>query len=76
MTAGDLRDLIARDLIKAHGGSTARWRRAIGEVKVYPRSTHAHCNWELRPAGPSNIVEHVERAADAIRASRPFIDQR
>jgi hypothetical protein len=76
MTAADLRDILARDLTKANGGSAARWRRAIGEVKVYPRSTHAHCNWELRPIGSATIVDHVERAADAIRAARPFVDER
>jgi hypothetical protein len=76
VTAADLRDILARDLTKANGGSAAGWRRAIGDVKVYSRSTHAHCNWELRPIGPATVVDRVERAADAIRAAQPFVDER
>ncbi|WP_419826053.1 hypothetical protein [Sphingomonas sp.] len=76
MTTADLRDLLVRDLVRADGGSAARWRRAVGELKVYARATHAHCNWEVRPAGTAYLIERVERAADAIRAAYPFVDER
>lgn len=75
MTASELRDRLARDLAKAQGGGAARWRRAVGEVRSYPRATHSHCNWEVRPAGSPGENAIVERAADALRAVMPFVDE-
>jgi hypothetical protein len=74
MTGSELRDLLIRDIIRSHGGGTARWRKVIGAVKVYARDTHAHCNWDLRPAGTAHEVAVVERAADGLRARHPFVD--
>ena len=42
MTAVDVRDLLVKRLVAATGGSAQRWRRAIGEVRVYPLTTHPH----------------------------------
>jgi hypothetical protein len=74
MTGSELRDMLIRDLNKTHGGGAARWRKVIGTVKVYARETHAHCNWELRPAGAAHEVAIVERASDAWRLRHPFVD--
>ena len=74
MTGSELRDLLVRDLARAHGGGTARWRKIVGAVKVYSRDTHAHCNWDIRPAGAVHEIAIVERASDAVRARFPFAD--
>jgi len=73
MTAAELRDLIVRRLVRENGGGTLRWRNVIGELRVYSRATHAHCNWDARPSGPSGDVALVERAVDTLRAQHPFV---
>jgi hypothetical protein len=75
MTASELRDILVRDIIRTQGGSTARWRRVVGRMKVYSRTTHAHCNWEARPSGSPHDVAIAERAIDAIRSRFPYIDE-
>ena len=74
MTACELRDLILRQLAKENGGGTVRWRKVLGNLKVYPRSTHAHCNWDARPSGPAADVAKVELAIDHLRLRHPFVD--
>jgi hypothetical protein len=74
MTALELRDLIVRHLIRDHGGGTVDWRRVIGELRVYSRETHPHCNWDVRPIGRAPAVEAVERVADRVRLVHPFVD--
>ncbi|MFW2830770.1 hypothetical protein [Sphingomonas sp. ID0503] len=73
MIASELKDLIIRKLAKENGGGLARWRQILGELKVYPRSTHAHCNWDVRPSGAQCDVVIAERAIDAVRVSHPFV---
>ena len=73
MTVTELRDLIVRQLARENGGGSVRWRTALGELKVYPRSTHAHCNWDARPTGPPMDVAIVERAVDRVRLKYPFV---
>jgi hypothetical protein len=75
MTASELRDLLVRNLVRANGGGITRWRRIVGHVKVYPRSTHAHCNWDIAPAGTITDVATAERAIDVIRPVHPFVDE-
>lgn len=75
MTASELRDILVRDITRTHGGSTARWRRVVGPVKVYSRTTHAHCNWEARPSGSPHDVAVAEQAIDAIRPRLPYVDE-
>lgn len=74
MKAAELRDLIVRHLARANGGGTIRWRKALGELKVYSLSTHAHCNWDVRPTGTAHEMDQVERAVDALRLKHPFVD--
>jgi len=74
MTAAELRDLIVRHLAKANDGGTTRWRRAIGDLKVYPTATHSHCNWDVRPSGTAFELAQVERAVDVVRVRHPFVD--
>ncbi len=72
-TAIELRDLILRQLVKENGSGTVRWRGVLGDLKVYPRSTHAHCNWDARPSGPAADVAAVERTVDRVRLKHPFV---
>jgi len=73
MTAAELRDLIVRRLVRENGGGTVRWRTVLGELRVYSRTTHAHCNWDARPSGASRDVALVERAVDQLRLQHPFV---
>ena len=74
MTGSELRDLLVGNLARSHGGGTARWRKIVGAVKIYPRDTHAHCNWDIRPAGAIHEIAIVERAIDLVRARHPFVE--
>ena len=67
MTASDLERLLVAELVRRHGGTRQRWRRVLGELRVYPPETHPHCNWDVRPSGPSADVDAVNEAADALR---------
>jgi hypothetical protein len=67
MTASELRSLLSRMLASRAGGSATQWRSVIGEVRIYPISTHPHCNWEVRPAGSAAQIAAVERAVDQVR---------
>jgi len=73
MTAIELRDLIVRHLVRENGGGTLRWRKVLGQLRVYSRTTHAHCNWDARPSGASGDVALVEQAVDQIRLHHPFV---
>lgn len=73
MTATELRDLIVRRLVRENGGGTVRWRKVLGELRVYSRATHAHCNWDARPSGASGDVALVEQAVDQLRLRHPFV---
>lgn len=73
MTAEELRDFIVRRLVKENAGGTVTWRRVMGELKVYARSSHAHCNWDVQPVGTAAQVEAVKTAVDQIRLVHPFV---
>ena len=73
MTVVELRDLIVRRLVRDNGGGTVRWRKVLGELRVYSRTTHAHCNWDARPSGISSDVALVEQAVDQVRSHHPFV---
>jgi len=75
MDSTELHTLIIEELRKAHGGGTVRWRNALGEIKLYPLSTHAHCNWDVRPAGRPAEVAAVEAVVDRIRLSHPVVEE-
>lgn len=67
VTASDLQQLLLADLVRRHGGTRQRWRRVMGELRVYPPETHPHCNWDVRPSGPAADVDAVNDAADGWR---------
>ena len=76
MTAADLRTLLIARLVRAAGGSPSQWRRAIGEIRVYPPATHPHCNWEVLARGTPAEVEAVERMVDRVRDDHPHLRAR
>ena len=75
MTASELRELLVAGLARSAGGGRQRWRQAVAEVRLYPLSTHPHCNWEVRAAGSMAEIALVERAADRLRADHPHVMQ-
>ncbi|WBO20794.1 hypothetical protein [Sphingomonas abietis] len=75
MTGPELRDTLIREIVKTYGGSGARWRQAVGQIKVYSRATHAHCNWDVRATGSPRQIEIVESAVDAMRTTLPFVEE-
>jgi hypothetical protein len=75
MTAADLRDRIVTYLVRNAGGSRMRWRRAVGDIRIYPLTTHPHCNWRIDPSGSAFEMEAVERAVDAVGVAHPFVDR-
>ncbi|MFZ5748024.1 MAG: hypothetical protein ACOY45_10285 [Pseudomonadota bacterium] len=74
MTDADLTDLFVATLIRTRGGTRARWRRVLGQVRVYDRATHPHCNWELAPRGSPADIAAVEALSDRLRGEHPLID--
>jgi hypothetical protein len=73
MTRIDLRDLLVKRLAATAGGPAQRWRRAIGEVRVYPLATHPHCNWSVMASGTAWEIETVEQLLDAVRIAHPHV---
>ena len=73
MTASDLRDLFLTTLTRRFGGNRRRWRMGMGDVKLYSRATHPHCNWALSPSGTAGENSAVETVADDLRAAHPII---
>ena len=74
MTSADLRDLFLATLVKEAGGNRRRWRIVLGDVRVYSRDTHAHCNWSVSPSGNYAEIAEIERVADELRGRHPLID--
>lgn len=70
MTSNELVSLILTRLVRIEGGSRQKWRRALGELRIYPLTTHPHCNWDFRAA---NSIGEVEAAIDWARISYPHI---
>jgi len=73
MTAAELRDLFLTTLTRQFGGNRRRWRIAIGEVRVYSRETHPHCNWAVNPSGSAGENSAIEAVSDELRARHPII---
>jgi len=74
VTKGELTDAIVRKASRDNGGGSVRWRRALGELRTYPRTTHAHCNWDARPVGAAGDVAAIEKVVDELRLKHPFVD--
>ncbi len=45
----------------------------IGEVKIYSRATHPHCNWAITPSGSAGENSAVEAVADDLRSAHPIV---
>jgi hypothetical protein len=73
VTAHDVRELIAKAIVRDQGGSLMRWRSVLGRVRIYPLDTHPHCNWRIDPAGTIAEVEAAERAIDVVSARHPIV---
>jgi hypothetical protein len=73
MTAADLRDLFLTTLTRRFGGNRRRWRIVIGEVKLYSRATHPHCNWAVNPSGSAGENCAVEAVGDDLRSAHPIV---
>lgn len=73
MTGFDLQQLIVTKLVQSRGGTRQRWRRAVGELRIYSVATHPHCNWEVRASGSAGDVEAVEEMADRLRADYAIV---
>jgi hypothetical protein len=73
MTAYDLRETLVRMLARKHGGPVMRWRTVVGDIRVYPLSTHPHCNWRADPSGSMREVEAAERILDLVSAQHPIV---
>ncbi|WP_221793360.1 hypothetical protein [Aquisediminimonas sediminicola] len=73
MTASNLRDLLVNMLTRDVGGDRRRWRIAVGDVRVYSRATHPHCNWAVAPSGSNREIAEVERLVDDLRARHPIV---
>lgn len=73
MTAYDVRELLVRMVMRQHGGPLMRWRTVVGEIRVYPLSTHPHCNWRADPSGSVREVEAAERIIDQVSAQHPIV---
>jgi len=73
MTSSELVNLILARLVRAEGGSRQRWRRALGEVRVYSLLTHPHCNWDLRSSGTATELHAIEHVLDWARATHPHV---
>ncbi|HEX8484069.1 hypothetical protein [Sphingomonas sp.] len=73
MTRGDLEQLIVTQLVRDHGGTRQRWRRAVGTVKLYPVATHPHCNWDVRSSGTRSEIDAVEKMVDSLRARHAIV---
>ena len=74
MTAYDVRELLIRTIVRKHGGPLMRWRTVVGEIRVYPLSTHPHCNWRADPSGSVREVEAAERIIDQVSAQHPIVN--
>lgn len=66
MTGSDLQQLIVTKLVQTRGGTRQRWRRAVGEVRVYSLATHPHCNWDVRASGSPSDIDAVDEVVDAL----------
>ncbi|MHA6718117.1 hypothetical protein ACX40Y_01580 [Sphingomonas sp. RS6] len=73
MTASDLLDLLANQLVRRSGGNRRRWRAVLGQVRLYDPATHPHCNWSLAPSGSAGEVAAVEALLDELRIRHPIV---
>lgn len=75
MTGADLTDRFLALLIRAHGGTKTQWRRVLGPLRIHPRATHPHCNWEYAPHGSFTEIAAVEDLSDRLRLEHPLVTE-
>ncbi|WP_298196079.1 hypothetical protein [Novosphingobium sp.] len=73
MTAADLEQLIIARLVRDQGGTSQTWRRALGPIFVRDPRTHAHCNWDVRPAGTDAQRAAIETLLDEVRLQHSIV---
>ncbi|WP_066702120.1 hypothetical protein [Sphingobium amiense] len=73
MTRDRMTDLLVARLLRDHGKSKHHWRRAIGDLRLYSRDTHAHCNWNATPTGSVRDVALIEALLDDLRMAHPIL---
>lgn len=73
MTASDLELLLIAQLVRNRGGTSQSWRRALGRITVRDAATHAHCNWEVNPAGTDRQRAAIEELLDDVRLAHSII---
>jgi len=73
MQSTQIHGLILAHLIRNVGGTRQHWRRAVGNLRVFPIATHAHCNWDVYPSGTAADIRAVNEAVDEIRERHPLI---
>lgn len=76
MTSDQLMDLLITRLVRERGGGRHRWRKIMGDVRLYSLTTHPHCNWAITPSGTSLEIEAVEHLADEVRLAHPIVERR
>jgi len=75
MTSDQLTDLLVARLVRDHGGTKHRWRRAIGPVRLYSLVTHPHCNWAIDPTGTHKEIGLIEHLLDDVRLRHPVLTE-
>lgn len=73
MRSSEVLALILSQLIKSIGGTRQRWRRLVGDIRVYSPTTHPHCNWDVDASGSAGEVEAVNRVVDQVRLAHPHV---
>jgi hypothetical protein len=73
MTASQLQDLLVARLVRKAGGTTRKWRMAIGPIHMHDLATHAPFNWSVRPNGDARENAEIERLLDTIRLDHPVV---
>ncbi|MEC3947996.1 hypothetical protein [Sphingobium sp. HWE2-09] len=73
MTADTLTDLLVARLVRDHGKSKHHWRKVVGKLRLYSRTTHPHCNWNAMPTGSVQDVALIESLLDDLRMAHPLL---
>ncbi len=73
MTSDQLMDMLIARLVREKGGGRHRWRKIVGELRLYSLATHPHCNWAITPSGTAFEIEAVEHLADEVRLTHPIV---
>jgi len=72
-TPDELRDVLARMLSGAAGGTLEKWRKAIGEVEMLPLAFHPRSNWRVTPKGPAEQRDAITSAVEIVRGAHPYV---